>query len=843
MRILHILDHSIPLHSGYTFRSAALLREQRLRGWETFHLTSPKQGASAAAEQDIDGLHFFRTPLRASWQTKVPLLREWAMMRDLERRIEQVARQIRPDLLHAHSPVLNALPALAVGRHLGIPVVYEVRAFWEDAAVDHGTTREGSLRYRLTRALETRALRQAHHVFTICEGLRADIAGRGLPPGKVTVIPNAVDVAAFDAGAAPDAGVRARLGLRESTVIGFIGSFYAYEGLDLLIEALPQVLTRLTSACLLLVGGGPQEAALKARAAALGVGDKVLFTGRVPHGQVQGYYDAVDVLAYPRHSMRLTELVTPLKPLEAMAQQRLFVASDVGGHRELIEHGNTGVLFKAGDAGALADSIVDLLGHPERWPALKKAGREFVENVRNWRNSVAAYAPVYERLAPAHGAAQAITPVSSAVSPALSQRRPIHVVVLSSLFPSAVQPGAGLFVRERMFRLGQRVHLSVVAPAPWFPLQRLLRVFRPYFRPGAPRYELQSGFDVWYPRYFCFPGVLKSADALLMAWGAYPRLRALKRAGRLDLIDAHFGFPDGCAAVMLGRWLDVPVSVTLRGSEVRQARDPQLARKLAAGLQSAQRIFAVAESLKTVAVNLGVPADKIEVVGNGVDAERFAPIDQSLARARLRLDATQKVLVSVGGLVPGKGFHRVIEVLPVLLKRFPGLVYLVVGGASLAGDMRLELDAQVDRLGLRNHVRFLGQRPPQELAGILSAADVFVLATANEGWANVFLEAMACGLPVVTTDVGGNREVVSNAAVGTLVPFGEPAVLSDAIAAALEHPWDRQAIRLHAERNSWTPRIDQIDAALTALCAEHRGENGAGTSGTAAAELVQRSHA
>ena len=842
MRILHILDHSIPLHSGYTFRTAALLREQRLRGWETFHLTSPKQGASVVAEQEIDGLHFFRTPVRAGWQTKLPLLREWAMMRDLEQRIEQVARQIRPDLLHAHSPVLNALPALAVGRRLGIPVVYEVRAFWEDAAVDHGTTREDSLRYRLTRALETRALRQAQHVFTICEGLRADIAGRGLPSGKVTVIPNAVDVAAFDAGAAPDASVRARLGLQERTVIGFIGSFYAYEGLDLLIEALPKVLSRLPNACLLLVGGGPQETALKAQAAALGLGDQVLFTGRVPHDQVQGYYDAVDVLAYPRHSMRLTELVTPLKPLEAMAQQRLFVASDVGGHRELIEHGKTGVLFKAGDAGALADSMVDLLGHPERWPALKKAGREFVENVRNWRNSVAAYAPVYERLTPRQRAADLNPPlVGSAVSAAVSQRRPMHVVVLSSLFPSAVQPGAGLFVRERMFRLGQRVHLSVVAPAPWFPLQRLLRMYRPYFRPGAPHYENQSGFDVWYPRYLSFPGVFKSTDALLMAWGAYPRLRALKRAGRLDLIDAHFGFPDGCAAVMLGRWLDVPVSVTLRGSEVRQARDPQLARKLARGLKSAQRIFSVAESLKVVAVKLGVPADKIVVVGNGVDATRFAPIDKTLARTQLRLDVNKKVLVSVGGLVPGKGFHRVIEVLPSLLKRFPGLVYLVVGGPSIAGDMRAELDAQVLRLGLADHVRFLGQRPPQELAGILSAADVFVLATANEGWANVFLEAMACGLPVVTTDVGGNREVVSSATVGTLVPFGDAGALANALAVALEHPWDRQAIRLYAERNSWTPRIDQIDTALTALYAEYR--NGKNASGVAAADTVRRSRA
>ena len=809
MRVLHILDHSIPLHSGYTFRTAALLREQRLRGWETFHLTSPKQGVCTAADEEIDGLHFFRTPLRVGWQTRLPLVRERAMMRDLERRIEEVVKQIKPDLLHAHSPVLNALPALAVGRRTGIPVVYEVRAFWEDAAVDHGTTREGSLRYRLSRALETRALRQAHHVFTICEGLRADIAGRGLPAGRVTVSPNAVDVAAFDAGAAPDASVRTQLGLQERTVIGFIGSFYAYEGLDLLIDALPKVMSRLPNACLLLVGGGPQEAALKARALALGVSDQVIFTGRVPHQQVQGYYDAVDVLAYPRHSMRLTELVTPLKPLEAMAQQRLFVASDVGGHRELIEHGKTGVLFKAGDAGALADSIVDLLGQPQRWPALKRAGREFVENVRNWRNSVAAYAPVYEKLVPGPG------------ENGSGRLRPMHVVVLSSLFPSAVQPGAGLFVRERMFRLARRVNLCVVAPAPWFPFQRILRFFRPFFRPGAPHYEKQSGIDVWYPRYFSFPGVLKRFDAIFLALGAYYRMRTLRRAGRLDLIDAHFGYPDGCAAAILGRWLGVPVSVTLRGSEARKVNDPLIAQRLVAGLKSADHIFAVSDSLKAVAVHLGISADRIHVVGNGVDAARFSPIDQRHAREGLNLPVHQKVLVSVGGLVPGKGFQHVIEILPSLIQRFPGLMYLIVGAPTIAGDNSAQLHAQVSRLHLAGNVRFLGYIPPDDLAMVLSSADVFVLATAGEGWANVFLEAMACGLPVVTTDVGGNRQVVSNTGLGTIVPYGDAASLFAAIAAALECSWDRGAIRKYAEQNSWGPRIDQIEAALTALHAEH----------------------
>jgi PEP-CTERM/exosortase A-associated glycosyltransferase len=398
-RILHILDHSIPLHSGYTFRTLSILREQRKLGWETTHLTTPKHVGCDLLEEDVDGWHFYRTPAAPAGGLHLPGLGEIALMRQVEKRLQEVVDRNRPDILHAHSPVLNAIPALRVGKRAGIPVVYEVRAFWEDAAVDHGTTREGSLRYRLTRRLETYALKHADHVFTICEGLRSDIAARGIPADKITVIPNAVDIDSFDPGGQPDAALKEKLGLSGSTVIGFIGSFYAYEGLDLLIEALPLILARCPAVKLLLVGGGPQDAALKAQVADLGLQDKVVFTGRVPHDEVQAYYDLIDVLAYPRHPMRLTELVTPLKPLEAMAQGRLLVASDVGGHKELIRHGETGMLFKAGSAQALTDTIIDLLAQAGRWPEIKRAGRQFVENERNWARSVANYRHVYASLA------------------------------------------------------------------------------------------------------------------------------------------------------------------------------------------------------------------------------------------------------------------------------------------------------------------------------------------------------------------------------------------------------------------------------------------------------------
>ena len=398
MRILHILDHSLPLHSGYTFRTLSILQEQKRIGWETSHLTGPKQDSGGRLEETVDGWHFFRTPFNRKWLASLPVVAELAMMNALSHRLEAIARQVKPQLLHAHSPVLNAIPALRVGRRLGIPVLYEVRAFWEDAAVDHGRTREGALRYRLTRALETYALKRVDAVTTICEGLRADIVARGIDPRKVTVVPNAVDIEKFMLGREPDESLRDELGLRGAIVLGFIGSFYAYEGLALLLEAMPKMLAAEPRVRVLFVGGGVQEANLKQIVARLSLEDKVRFAGRVPHGEVHRYYDLIDVLVYPRLPMRLTELVTPLKPLEAMAQGRLLAASDVGGHRELIRDHETGVLFRAGDVDALAAKVLELLADKRSWGELRAGARRFVEIERNWTPSVGRYREPYYQL-------------------------------------------------------------------------------------------------------------------------------------------------------------------------------------------------------------------------------------------------------------------------------------------------------------------------------------------------------------------------------------------------------------------------------------------------------------
>jgi PEP-CTERM/exosortase A-associated glycosyltransferase len=396
LRILHVLDHSLPLHSGYAFRTLSILTHQRKLGWETFQLTSPKQGSGSEREQQIGEWLFFRTPPAHGLLAMMPLIRYRALMEALRERLVEVVAAVQPDILHAHSPVLNALPVITVGRDARIPVVYEVRAFWEDAAADLGTAREWGPRYRMTRAMETYALQRADAVTTICEGLRGDMLKRGVRADKITVIPNAVDVTEFLYKAPADAGLVERYRLAPRATLGFAGSFYAYEGLDILLQAMPQVLRAAPQTRVLLLGGGPREDALKALSTRLGLEGIVHFVGRVPHEEVSRYYSVMDIMVYPRISRRLTELVTPLKPLEAMAMGKLVAASDVGGHRELIRDGYNGHLFAAGSPVALAERLIDLLQHPVAWDAVIANGRQFVERERTWRASVARYRDVYD---------------------------------------------------------------------------------------------------------------------------------------------------------------------------------------------------------------------------------------------------------------------------------------------------------------------------------------------------------------------------------------------------------------------------------------------------------------
>jgi glycogen synthase len=395
MRILHVLDHSLPLHSGYTFRTRAILKAQVARGWEVMGVTGRRHYAEGPDPEVADELLFGRT---AKGRGAPAPLGELLEINAFSRRIAQAIETFKPDIVHAHSPVLDALAALNAVRAWKLPLVYEIRAFWEDAAVGNGTGTERSARYRTTKALETWAVKRADAVAVICEGLRGDLIERGIAADKIVVSPNGVDLTLFGAPIPPDPALAAELGLTGAEVVGYIGSFYDYEGIDDLIAAMPALVAARPLAKLLLVGGGPMEAALLAQAASSPVADRIVFVGRVPHERVEDYYALTDVLAYPRKRMRLTDLVTPLKPLEAMAQRRLVAASDVGGHRELIEDGGTGTLFAADDPAAAAAALAGVFANRPNWEARRDRARAFVEAERNWATNVARYEPVYQKL-------------------------------------------------------------------------------------------------------------------------------------------------------------------------------------------------------------------------------------------------------------------------------------------------------------------------------------------------------------------------------------------------------------------------------------------------------------
>ncbi len=398
MRVLHVFDHSIPLHSGYTFRSFQILSEQRKLGIETLHVTSIKHTAPYQDKEEVEGLEFYRTKPGSPLLNKLPIVNQWNVVRTLAMRIEEIVKTEEVDIIHAHSPVLNGLAALKVGKKYNIPVHYEIRAFWEDASVSHGDCKEGDMRYNITKFLETHVVKNAASVTTICDGLKQDLISRGIADDKITLIPNAVDISKFSGPEEANRDLQERLNIVDMTVLGFIGSFYDYEGIDILLRSMRSILHRVPNACLLLVGGGPMDDYLKGLADKLLLGDRVIFTGRVPHNKVQDYYNLVDIFVYPRKKMRLTDLVTPLKPLEAMAQHKLVAASDIGGHRELIEDGKTGVLFEPDNPIALASKIGDLVERKDEWPTFHKAGRYYVEEVRNWKNSVSNYPAIYERI-------------------------------------------------------------------------------------------------------------------------------------------------------------------------------------------------------------------------------------------------------------------------------------------------------------------------------------------------------------------------------------------------------------------------------------------------------------
>lgn len=390
--------------------------------------------------------------------------------------------------------------------------------------------------------------------------------------------------------------------------------------------------------------------------------------------------------------------------------------------------------------------------------------------------------------------------------------RPLRLLVFTTLFPHAGLPTQGVFVENRLRHLvgTGRVEATVLALVPWFP-SRSERFGTWARHAGAPAVEQRHGIRVLHPRFLALPKVGMALAPGLLHWAAARAARQLMAAGAVfDLIDAHYLYPDGVAAVRLGRQLGLPVVITARGSDVTQLPDHAVPRRrIVAAMAEADALIAVSAGLKRAMVALGGPAEHVTVLRNGVDLVIFRPSDDRAA-ARARLGLVGPAIVSVGHLIERKGQHHTIAALATL----PGWTLLLAG----EGPERGRLEALAASHGVADRVRFLGSQPHEALPALYSAADISVLASSREGWANVLLESMACGTPVVASAIPGNDEVVQRPAAGVIVDANTPEGFAAAIRALWAGMPPRAAVRAYAEQFSWDATSEgQLDVFTTAI--------------------------
>ncbi len=401
MKVLHVLDHSLPYFSGYSFRSDYIIRHQKRLGLQPVVVTSPKHEDFTSASERIEGVDYFRlkwpsfssSPQLSQRLQAVPLVRQMSCVAALSKEITHLAERLKIDMIHAHSPSLNGLAAARAARQLNLPWIYELRYYDEDAAVDRHKIRHNSLRYRMSQRLEQSALEQSHRIVTISSALREDLIGRGIAESKIFEVPNGVDTGFFQP-LEPDVELIEKYRLTGKMVIGFIGSFYFFEGLKFLLDAILLILHGRDDLMVLLAGEGEAEPELRARIPE-SLRDHFVFAGKVPHDRVKRYYSVIDILVYPRVNSRLTELTTPLKPLEAMAMERVVVGSNVRGIRELVKDGETGFLVEAENAQTIAACLAKLLNDENSRREVGLRAREYVKRERDWERIVERYIKIY----------------------------------------------------------------------------------------------------------------------------------------------------------------------------------------------------------------------------------------------------------------------------------------------------------------------------------------------------------------------------------------------------------------------------------------------------------------
>lgn len=376
----------------------------------------------------------------------------------------------------------------------------------------------------------------------------------------------------------------------------------------------------------------------------------------------------------------------------------------------------------------------------------------------------------------------------------------IRTVLFSTLYPSAARPTHGVFVETRLRHLlaTHQIETKVVAPVPWVPPTHTKRRLDWAQMAATASREIHNGIDLRHPRYALPPKVGENVAPFALAACAWPTFRALRREGfEFDLIDAHYYYPDGVAAALLARVLKKPLIITARGTDLNLISEHAFPRQLILrAAHEAKASIGVCQALMTRLAEVGADPQKLHVLRNGVDLDLFSPEDPAAARTHLGLEAQGRLIVSVGLLIERKGHHVAIEALPLL----PADVRLAIIGE---GPEHARLTQLAAKLGVQDRVHFAGSKPQAELRWWYSAADALVLCSSREGWANVLLESMACGTPVVATSIWGTPEVVQNTTVGRLMPERAPKDLSEGLSDLWATPTDRKKIRAYAEGFSW----------------------------------------
>lgn len=686
------------------------------------------------------------------------------MARAAVRALQHLPKRFSADVIDTHYLYPDGVAAAHLAKHLKVPLVLSAR----------GSDVNRIMNMRLVKPRMQDALNTADKIITVSNALKQAIAAVGVEQRKIVTIPNGVDSTLF-CPAIKDLGKD-----NKNIRLLMIGHIDKNKGQHLLLETLrnTEALFPNRQVECTLVGRGDGLLDLKKSCKQLPLSVTVRFVDPVPQAKLAAYYRNTDFYLLLSRSEGCPNVV-----FESMATGKPVLATAVGDIKNVITDGVNGLLISERTSRGIAAAINKALTITWSPQSIRNTVLD-----KSWEDA----------------ARTCLDVLGKAVE------RPLRVLTYTTLFPNNVSGNLAIFVKERMKRVSKLCALKVIAPVPYFPPLKIFPKWHRYSKIVSN--ETIDGLEVTHPRYFITPLILMSLYGRFIYHSTIGSLLKLHRSFKFDIIDAHYIYPDGLAAIMAGRKLNVPVVISARGTDINYYPQlPSIRPLIKSVLEKSDHLIAVCQALKDEMVALGAPPDKVTVIPNGVDTNEFYPIDTLAARAQNKLPLNRPIIGSVGNLNERKGFHFTLEAIALLKQRRKNAPLLVIVGE---GEYRSRLDRLVENLGLQDDVIFTGAFPHNQLAFWYSSFDVFCLASSREGWANVLFEAMACAKPVVATRIWGTPEVVCSGRYGYLVEDQKPSNIADALDRALETQWDHAAIVAYAQTHTWDNVAESVHEVL-----------------------------